>query len=290
MTRMNITPYSAEVGLQNFEIMVLEQSHKVPVLVDFWAAWCAPCQMLMPVLAKLADEYQGKFFLAKVNTDVERELAARYGIRSLPTVVLFKNGEVVDSFMGAQPEPVIRQLLDRYVARASNAVVDAALMARQSGQTEKAENLLRQTIESDPTNDRAKLELAGLLFELSRFDEARQMLDSVSVEQMNNPEILALRARLAFADICRGAPPADDLAKLVAAEPGNCQARYQLGALQILAGDYESGMLNLLEIVKRDRQFNDDAGRKALLSVFQLLGNNHELVKKYRAQLSNVLL
>jgi putative thioredoxin len=287
---MDTSAFMADVGHQDFDTLVLGGSREVPVLVDFWAAWCAPCKALMPVLAKLADEYAGQFFLAKVNTDVERELATKYGVRSLPTVTLFKNGEAVDGFMGVQSESFIRQLLDRYVARASDDAIDTALAALKDGQHGEAEGLLRQAIENDPTNDRIKIELAKLLFERSRYDEARETLDSMSVEQLTNPEVVRLQARLAFTDILRQAPPADELAKIVAAKPADCMVRYQLSAYQVLAGDYETAMQNFLEIVKRDRKFNDDAGRKALLNVFQLLGNKNNLVRKYRTLLSSVLL
>ena len=129
------SPHIADVTERDFDAQVIQRSHTVPVLVDFWATWCAPCQTLMPLLARLADEYQGKFFLAKVNTDKEQKLAAQHGIRSLPTVKLFRNGSAVDGFMGAQPERAVRALLDKYATSESETLIDDAVRAQQAGDT-----------------------------------------------------------------------------------------------------------------------------------------------------------
>jgi len=125
---MSASRYIADVKQQDFDSLVLQKSREVPVLVDFWAAWCGPCRMLAPILAKLADEYQGKFFLAKIDTDSEKALAAKYGIRSLPTVKLFKNHEVVNEFIGVQPEKTMRALIDRCIARESDVALYNAVL------------------------------------------------------------------------------------------------------------------------------------------------------------------
>ena len=134
---MSPSPHIADVTQQTFESLVLAKSREIPVLADFWAAWCGPCKQLMPVLAKLADEYGGKFFLAKINSDTEQPLAARYGVKSLPTVKLFRNGQVVEEFMGAQPEKTIRALLDRHIPRESDTLVYNAMLAARSGKTRR---------------------------------------------------------------------------------------------------------------------------------------------------------
>lgn len=259
------------------------------VLVDFWATWCAPCQTLMPLLARLADEYQGKFFLAKVNTDKEQKLAAQHGIRSLPTVKLFRNGSAVDGFMGAQPERAVRALLDKYAPSESGTLIDNAVLAQQAGDTATALALLQQALAADPANDRAMIALARVQVALARVAEAEQTLATLSPAARDQPEAVALRAGMEFARLAETSPSLPELEQAVSANPTDTEARYRLSARQVLAGRHEAAIQNLLEIVRRDRKYRDDAGRKALLAVFQLLGNNHELVKKYRPLLANAL-
>ena len=283
------SPYIADVIERDFDTLVTQKSREVPVLVDFWAAWCAPCQTLMPVLAGLAEEYRGKFFLAKVNTDAEQALAARYGVRSLPTVKLFKNGAVVDEFMGAQPERTIRVLLDRHIPRESDALVYQALLELQNGKPEQAVTLLQRARLNDPANDNVKIELARILAALSRIEEAAVVLDDLSADGKRVPEAVALMARLEFARIAAGAPSPAELEKRIAADPRDNEARYLLGVRQILAGDYEAALDQLLEILRRDRRFGDGAARKAMLKVFELLVDKPDLVRKYRGLLYSAL-
>jgi putative thioredoxin len=243
----------------------------------------------MPRLAKLAEDYQGKFSLAKVDTDAEQKLAGQYGIRSLPTVKLFKAGQVVGEFMGAQPESTIRDLLDRHIARESDAVLAEALLTEAGGDRSTALTQLRTVVAADPTNDRVKVHLARLLLEMGQTDEAEAALKRVTADAHADPELGALLARLEFVRIAVGAPSAEALAQTVAADPGNSEARYRLAAHQVLANEFEPAMEQLLEIIGRDRKFGDDAARKALLTVFNLIGSKGELVKHYRARLSMAL-
>ena len=286
---MTTSPYVYDVSQADFAGRVLDKSREVPVLVDFWAAWCGPCRMLTPMLVKLSDAYSGKFFLAKVNTDVERDLAMHFGIRSLPTVKIFRNGEVVDGFMGVQPEGVIREIIDRHIARESDKVLQKALTAYESGQSDEALALLRRAIDTDPANERLKVQLATFYFRQSQLDDAEQLLGGLSAETRATPELLTLAARLVFARIASDAPPIAELQNALVTEPDNCQVRSQLSARYVLANDYESALRQLLEIVKRDRQFRDDAGRKHMLAVFDILGGSGELVNKYRSLLAMAL-
>jgi len=286
---MTRTAHSADVTLSTFFAEVLDKSRTMPVVVDFWADWCGPCRMLMPVLARLADEYQGRFFLAKVNADREQELAARYGVRSLPTVKVFRNGAVVDEFLGAQPEPVIRALLDRHIPRPADTLLDAALAAARAGRLDEALAGIEQAAGLDPDYDRVKFARARVLLGLGRLDEGEQVLNSVSIAAQGDPELAALRTQLAFRRIAAGSPPAEELGARIARDPGDLEARYRLSALKVLAEDHAGALEQLLEIVRRDRQFRDDAGRKTMLAVFNLLGGSGELVNAYRRQLSMAL-
>lgn len=290
------SPYIFDVTRSDFAVRVVEKSHEVPVLADFWAAWCGPCQMLMPVLARLADAYQGKFLLAKVNTDVEQALALEYGVRSLPTVKLFRNGQVVGEFMGVQPESRIRALIDRFVPREADAVIERAMALAAESRIEEGLALVRAAVAADPQYAPARLALARLLLAATdntglghRLDEAEQALGALPLDHASDPEAIALRARLDLLRIVESAAPTPELERAVATDPGNHEARYRLSARKVLSGDYEGGMEGFLEIVRRDRRFGDDAARKAMIAVFNLLGPQHPLVPKYRARLSSAL-
>lgn len=285
---MTHSPHTADVSGHDFDSQVLARSHQVPVLADFWAAWCGPCQALMPVLARLADEYQGRFFLAKINSDNEQPLAARYGVRSLPTVKLFRNGQVVDEFMGAQPEKTIRALLDRHIPRESDAFIEKAVAAARAGQIDQALAIMQQALVIDPGNDRVRLELARLLVHLRRVDEAEQVLNAASAEARQSPHAAALRAQFEFARIAATAGSVTELEQAIAANPKDSAARFQLAAQLVLGNRHQSALDQLLEIVRSDRKFQDDAARKAMISVFNLLGGG-ELVNEYRRKLSMAL-
>lgn len=283
--------FIADVTRSNFDTLVIEKSREVPVLADFWAAWCGPCQMLMPVLAKLAQEYAGKFFLAKINSDTERELATQYGIRSLPTVKLFSHGAVAGEFMGAQPESTIRALLDRHVTRESDIAAEQGVALHRAGKIDQALALMRDAASKDPANERVKIALIRMLLserETAAVKEAEHLLSTLPLARANDADVVALRAQLHFVRIGMAAASVTELERKIAAEGGS-EARYQLSAQRVLAGQYEPAMQELLEIVKRDRRFGDDAARKTLVEVFNLLGNTDPLVSKYRVLLSRAL-
>ncbi|MDA8361076.1 MAG: thioredoxin [Gammaproteobacteria bacterium] len=281
--------YSADVTQESFETDVLERSRTVPVLVDFWAAWCGPCKMLMPMLAKLAEEYQGRFFLAKVNSDEQQELATRYGIRSLPTIKLFSNGAVVGEFVGVQPERSIRALLDRHIARPSDRLVHEALEAEARGDAAGALDILRRVHSEDAANDRAIVHLGRMLLEQGADTQAEQILARISPAGRADPDLAPLLTRLEFIRMTVAAPPLAELEKRVQAQPGDMQARHWLGARYLLAGHYEAALEQWLTMVRENRQFGNDAGRKALLAAFNFLGGKGELVRKYRNLLSLAL-
>ena len=189
---MTDSPYIFDATAETFDSLVLDASRERPVVVDFWADWCAPCRSLMPVLAGLADRYNGKFHLVKVNSDSQQELAQRYGVRSLPTVKIFRDGEVVDEFMGALPEPAVREYIDRHVVRESDALRQRALELLQDDDRDGAIGLLRKAIAVDPDVALNHLELASVLAAAQRFDEAG-IRGRISVERDGAGAALRLR-------------------------------------------------------------------------------------------------
>ena len=283
------SPFVFEVTERTFQQLVVETSHRVPVLVDFWAEWCGPCQMQLPVLLKLADEQQGKFLLAKVNTDLERELATRFGIRSIPTMKLFRYGKVAEDILGAQTESVLRALLDRYIERASDRVREEALQAERTGHTGQALALLRSAMAEDPENPRLKLDRARIAIRQGLFDEARQSLNALPAEARDEQDARRLLAQLELARSTAGDMTLGDLERRIAANPDDLDARLQLAGGYALEENYPAAMDQYLEILRRDRKFKNDAGRNGMLAVFDLLGNTGELVGRYRKLMFNVL-
>jgi putative thioredoxin len=283
------SPHVAVATAENFYTLVLEGSHQRPVLVDFWADWCAPCRTLMPLLAKLADEYRGKFLLAKVNTEEERELAASFGIRSLPTVQLFKGGQPVDQFMGALPESQVREFLERHLPRESNDLLTQVQQLLDAGDVERAEAKLDRARKIDPDNPRIHLAEVRLKAARGDLQGAEDMLERLPLELLSDPEVGALRGQLRFARVIADAPPEGELVARLEANPKDSEARYQLASRRIARGDIEGGLKQLLDLLKKDRGYGDDAARKGMVMVFDMLGGTGDLVARYRTQMLNAL-
>ena len=281
------SPYIVEVTRENYA-QVMEASFQVPVLVDFWASWCQPCQALMPILAKLADEYEGKFLLGKLNTEEQQEIAAQFGIRSIPTVKLFRNGQPVDEFMGALPERAVREFLDRHVARDSDMQVAEAHEQLLAGNTDAAIALLNEAREADPENPRIAMVLAGAQAAAGDVNAAEATLDSLPVSEQGNPEVTMLRGHLFFAGQVAGTPAAVELESRLAADPDDTEALYQLALRKVIDQDYDNAVELLLDLMRKDRSFGEDAGRQTLLKIFELLGNDPR-VSQYRRRMASLL-
>lgn len=281
--------YIIESGDGSFERDVLQASASHLILVDFWAPWCGPCRSLAPVLEKIVSSYSGALRLVKVNTDEHQQLAARYGIRSLPTVFLFRNGEPVDQFMGVQPESVIKRLIDKYVLRESDEQLARAESLHASGDTGAAIDLLLTTVSGDPGNDRPKLVLAGWLADCKRFEDARAVLDGLTPDGRDDPRLAALSARIDLGTQPEPDQTVEELIRSVELEAGNLEARFQLAGCLIRDGDLAGALEQLIEIIRRDRTFRKDEPRQTVLRVFDLAGGKGELVNKFRRQLAQAL-
>ena len=279
--------YIIDVTRENYP-QLMEASFKVPVLIDFWASWCQPCQVLMPILAKLADEYQGKFLLGKLNTEEEQEIAAHFGIRSIPNVKLFRDGQPVDEFLGALPEKAVREFIDRHVGRESDQQVARALEQLASGNAAGAIVLLDEARAEDPDNPRITLALAQAQAVAGEIETAEATLDSLPADQRDTPEVYALRSHLYFEGQVAGAPAAGELEARLESDPADNEARFQLALRRVVERDYETAMELLLQLMQKDRAYGEDAGRLGLLKVFELLGDDPR-VGQYRRRMASLL-
>jgi putative thioredoxin len=274
---------------ETFDELVLTRSQSLPVVVDFWASWCGPCRVLMPLLDKLAADYDGLFALAKVNSDAESELAARFGVRNLPTVKIFRNGQVVDEFMGAQPESAIRKILDRHVERESDRLRAQATELHKQGDESGALAALVRAHELDSRHEGVIVDLARARLHQGDGDAAEQLFRQLPASAQLEPNAQAVATELRYARALADAPDQQTLEQSVAENPGDLQARYQLGLRYVQSEHYEEALDQFLEIMLRDREFGDDLGRRSALEVFQLLGPRDERVARYRTRMAAAL-
>ena len=286
---MTANTYNATTA--DFEQKVIAASRGVPVLADFWAEWCQPCRILKPVLEKLAAEYGGRFILAKVNSDENQELAASCGVRGIPAVKAFVDGELVDEFTGALPEAQVREFIERLMPSPAEPLRQQALAAHRRGELDAARKLMAQAAALDPQYEAAQLDLAELSLEANALDDAKQILAGIAENARDKARVEALNARL---QLCANSGDVDieTLRQRVGTDPADLGARLQLANALALMQDYRPALENLIEIVRRDRHWNDDAGRKTLLALFNLLGARPEyddLVREFRVALARTL-
>ncbi|MCB1877408.1 MAG: thioredoxin [Chromatiales bacterium] len=286
---MSNSPYILEGNAENFTKIVLEQSARSAVLVDFWAAWCQPCQMLTPVLETLADAYKGKLVIVKVNSDEQQALASRYGVRSLPTLKLFRNGQVVAETMGVQPESQLRRMIDPHIVRDSDIAGAKALELYSRGQTQEALTALREISAADPENYRLQLALSEVLGEEGEVDEALAIVEGLPMDVASGQDATSLRAKLRLASMSQETGDPAALAAAIEANPRDSESRFRLASLNLKQGMYREALDQLLEILRRDRAYRDEAARKTMLEIFDMLPPDHPLVTEYRRKMFTAL-
>jgi len=271
-----------------FETDVIQASMETPILVDLWAEWCGPCKSLGPILEKLAGEFNGGFRLAKIDVDAEQQLAAMFGVRSIPTVILIKEGQMADGFAGAQPEGQIREFLAR------NGVVpleagDAPVAETATPETaEEAINRIQQAIAAEPDRPELKLDLALALMRAGNVESAQAELDALPANLATDARAVRLRSQLDLARALAGAPSIDVLRQRVETNDSDWEARDLLGVRLLIEGDVAAGLDQFLDILKRQRDWQDGQAKKRLLAAFATL-DDAQLVGTYRRKMASLV-
>lgn len=280
---------AAIVTANTFMTEVVEASARVPTLVDFWAPWCGPCKQLMPILDRLAEEYGGRFRLAKVNTDEQQELAQQLGIRSLPTVVLFKDRTSVDHFVGLVPEAQIRGMLDKHLPKSSDGPLERAQMLKADGDFSGARALMESALATEPDNIAYMTELAELRALDGDVDGARTELARLQGIEPNHASVRRLAALLAFSDTVAAHPDVRSLRERVVSNGGDLELRHALAVHQLLGGDVEPALQAWLEMMRSNRGYKDDLARRSLLQAFELIGDADPIVARTRKEMARLL-
>lgn len=271
----------------NFQTDVLDASFQQPILVDLWATWCEPCKALGPLLEKVVADHHGAVRLAKIDCDKEQALAASFGVRSIPTVVLIREGQLVDAFTGALPESGIREFLARHVQ--PNAPAEDAPATEVAPETsEQAIARIQQEIAAHPDRPELKLDLALAQMRVGNADAAQAELDALPANLESDDRARRLRNQLEFSRLAKGAPPAPELIARIERDPADYAARDLLGVRLLMQGDSIGGLEQFLTVLKADRAWNDGQAKKRLIAAFNVL-DDADLVGAYRRKMSSLL-
>ena len=284
----NDIPMTIEATPETFERDAVERSREVPVLVDFWADWCAPCRQLGPVLEKLAGEYAGKFVLVKADTEALPEIATSFGVRSIPAVFAVKDAQVVDGFVGAQPESAIRAFIDRLMPTPAEGLV-AEARRLEASDVEAAEARYREALVLAPDDPRTRIKLGQFLLARGRIEEAQALVEALERRGYLEPDAERLKAELTLHGQHHGAGGIQAARASFAAHPEDHRLQYELAEALAAAGEYPEALDLCLDLVERDRKGEGERARKTMIAIFQVLPADSELVNDYRRRLSFVL-
>ncbi|MDH4041429.1 MAG: thioredoxin [Gammaproteobacteria bacterium] len=283
-----MSSFIVNIDESNAARLLIEESHKRPVVVDFWADWCEPCKVLMPLLEKIANEYKGAFLLAKVNADEQQMITQQFGVRSLPTVMVIQNGQPVDGFAGAQPEAQVRRMLEKYLPKPWDGLLQLAQEAMDAGDFAGALTPLRQAWEDSGRRLDITLAYARALVETLRLDEAETVLGTVRLADQD-ALYEQIRAQLEIKREAARSPEIEALEQRLAATPDDLDLRHQLAAQYTNTGQFREAMECLIGILRRDLNHGEGATKKLLLDTIASLGKGDPLAAEYQRKLYSLL-
>jgi putative thioredoxin len=286
---MTASQHIFDATAENFQQAVMEASATTPVLVDVWADWCAPCKQLMPILEKLAEEYQGNFQLAKVNADQQQELTASLGVRSLPTIILVKDGQAVDGFNSALPESEIRKILEKHIEAPAEDPYEKAHALWEAGDVDGALAIFTEMNQKDPENVDVLIDLAQLKAEKGDLETAEQVLNSLAPEDKLGHKAKQLAARVKFMKQSGELPPVAELEQKLEAKPDDPEALHQLALHKILQEQNAEAMDLLIRLMRADSTYKEGVAKTTLVELFEKLGNSNPDVRTYRRKLYAML-
>ena len=276
----------------NFSTDVIDQSTKIPVVVDFWAPWCGPCKQLSPTLDKLAREYGGKIQLVKINVDENQELATQMRVQSIPMVVAFKDGQPVDGFAGALPESQLRQFFEKLTGSEGSPIEQAlekASMMVANGDTQNAAEIYSQILAQDPINAASHAGVAKCLIEAEGIEKAQAYLKGLDADILNKEEVKSVLAAIDLEHASTDTEETDSLRQKLATSPDDPQLRYDLAIALYGDGCSEEAIIILVELVKTHKTWNEEAARAQLLKIFEALGHSDPITIEGRRKLSVVI-
>jgi putative thioredoxin len=277
-----------DIDQSNAQQLLIDESFQRPVLVDFWADWCGPCKSLMPILEKLAQEYKGQFLLARVNADQQQMIASQFGVRSLPTVVLMKEGQPLDGFMGAQPETAVRELLEKHLPKPWDIMLEEARALATAGAFDEALPLLRQAHQQSVERSDIGIVLAHVYLELNRVAEAEAIIGKIPMVDQD-ATYQQVKAQLELKQQAAKSPELEALEKKFYENPEDMEAAYQLAVHYNQDGHHREAMELLYGILQKNLNFKEGAAKKTMMDMIASLGKGDPLAVEYQRKVYTLL-